>query len=297
MAARLLRGRSAKLNFPGERPAPVALPRGTAEALLRASKEAAIKLQQVGGDGSGGAGTSGAQPQIRVESGVELRAPGKEEHGGPSKEEQSALVCGGGAQMSKRSGEEVEQAGSAAPPPIDILPAAAVSILQRALASEGRDAAMNVRTSAHHVATPTPTPSSASHQRVSACSSPDPCGSDDTSSASAAEEEHSSAAAAKQKRRRPSAAPTGAAGAAEAEPSSWGRPWKRAASADAALEHYTQAYDGTGTAPPAKATFPASASAREAAPAVQGCGGEEEAADLACRSRSRYTSSDAMGGW
>ncbi|CAI5505190.1 unnamed protein product [Closterium sp. Naga37s-1] len=283
MAARLLRGRSAKLNFPGERPAPVALPRGTAEALLRASKEAAIKLQQVGGDGGGGGGVGGAQPQIRVDSGVELRGPGKEEQGAPS---------GGAAQMSKKSGEEGEQAGSVGPAAIHIPPSAAVSILQRALASEG--------TSAHQVAMPTPTPSSASHQRVSACSSPDPCGSDDTSSASAAAEEHSSAAAAKHKRRRPSAvapataAAAAAAAAAEAEPSSRGRPWKRAASADAALEHYTPAHDGTGTAPPIKANFPASASAREdTAAAGQDCGGEEEAADLANRSRSVRASGSA----
>ncbi|CAI5958204.1 unnamed protein product [Closterium sp. NIES-64] len=41
MAARLLRGRSARLNFPGQQVLPVALPRGTAEILLEASREAA----------------------------------------------------------------------------------------------------------------------------------------------------------------------------------------------------------------------------------------------------------------
>ncbi|CAI5474058.1 unnamed protein product [Closterium sp. Yama58-4] len=42
MAARLLRGRSARLNFPGQQVLPVALPRGTAEILLEASREAAL---------------------------------------------------------------------------------------------------------------------------------------------------------------------------------------------------------------------------------------------------------------
>ncbi|CAI7913047.1 unnamed protein product [Closterium sp. NIES-54] len=46
MAARLLRGRSARLNFPGQQVLPVALPRGTAEILLEASREAARRTQR-----------------------------------------------------------------------------------------------------------------------------------------------------------------------------------------------------------------------------------------------------------